>query len=255
MGMVLEYRQLSIDRAFVRFDSPQTFFDVGPYVDGSTPVVDLTEQRLLQWLMLFEPARQILFGELRFPSSAFYQPEVIRPFYSPGEGDIDLVICHWHAPHKAAAIECKRVKITVIDSERHQLNKLEDTQKGVQQANRLHNKFGFFQTYLMVLTVVEASRQDNSNIPCRGIDPEVSPIYGGATTFKRIVEFPGREDLNPEIGIVFFEVVQPSRLSIDTRVTLRICVHHPAQPRTQTDGETNRIVELIQTQEARLASF
>ena len=40
------------------------------------------------------------------------------------------------------------------------------------------------------------------------------------TTFKRIVEFPGRDDLKSDVGIVFVELVQPSGVSINERVTL-----------------------------------
>jgi len=66
------------------------------------------------------------------------------------------------------------------------------------------------------------------------------------TTFRRIVEFPGRDNLKPEVGIVFVEVVQPSGISIDERVTFRVCVHQPAKPRQQTTAETNRVAMLIQ---------
>lgn len=200
--------------------------------------------------MLFEPARSLIFGELGFPSTAFYEMEVVEPFFAAGEGDLDLFLCRLYAPHEAVALECKRVKIVVVDPHTHQLNKLEDTRKGVGQANRLYAKFGFFQTYLAVLTAVEASHQDDTNIPCRGIDASATPDYGQSKTFKRLVEFPVRDDLKPDIGIVFIEVVQPSWISIDEWVTIRVCVHHSAQQRTQTDSVTNQI-ELVMSEHTR----
>lgn len=152
-----------------------------------------------------------------------------------------LILCRRYAPHEAVALECKRVKIAVVNPQNHQLNKLEDTRKGVGQANRLYDKFGFFQTYLAILTAVEASHQDDTNIPCRGIDASATPDYGQSKTFKRIVEFPGRDDLKPDIGIISIEAVQPSGISMDERVTIRVCVHHPAQRRIQADSVTNQI--------------
>ncbi|MFZ0913537.1 MAG: hypothetical protein WBQ76_07650 [Candidatus Korobacteraceae bacterium] len=246
--MELKYRQRSIEFARIAHPyqlSQMRFFDVGPYVDGSTCVTEFTEKQLICWVMGFEPARQLLFEELGFFGSDFYKCAVEEPFYSPGKGDIDLVICRWQAPQEAAAIEFKRVKITVDDPEHHQLNKLEETYKGVEQANRLHESFRFYQTYLAIMIAIEASSQEDTNIPCRGIDPAATPDYGQTKTFKRIVEFPGREELQSDIGIVFFEVVQPSRISIDRRVTLRICVHHPSQRRTQSDSVTNQIEMLL----------
>ena len=255
MALTLIYRQTSVDTgspvlAGGRFRA--TLYDAAPYVSRCTSVTEIPEKEIVRWLMLFEPARRLLFGELGFPPWAFYQPEVVEPFYSAGKGDLDLVVCHRRAPHEAVALECKRVKVAVIDPEHHDLNKLQDTQDGVGQANRLHNKFGFFQTYLAVITAVEASRQEGTNIPCRGIDAAASPDYGDTKTFKRIVEFPGREDLNSDIGIVFVEVVQPSGISINERVTIRVCVHHPAQGRTQSDSVTNRVEILLR--ERRIAA-
>jgi len=38
------------------------------------------------------------------------------------------------------------------------------------------------------------------------------------------MEFPGGDALHRDIGIVFIETVQPSHLSIDKAVTVRVCV-------------------------------
>ena len=108
---------------------------------------------------------------------------------------------------------------------------------------RLYSRFGFFQTYLGVVTAVEASEQLDTNIPNRGVRSSSTPDFGDTKTFKRIVEFPGRDELNAAIGIIFIEIVQPSLVSIDRRATIRVCVHHP---RTQTADVTNRVETLIQ---------
>lgn len=221
--MILKYRQISIDIAHIPgFPESfrQTFFDVGRYIDGSSRVTQLDEKPLIRWMLLYEPARRLFFEALGHSATAFYQPEVVEPFYSANQGELDLIVCERHAPHQATAIEVKRVKVTVLDPEHHQLNKLEDIRDGVGQANRLYNKFGFFQTYLTVLTATDAAEQNNTNIPCRGIDPSATPNYGATKTLERIIDFPERSDLQDEIGIVFFDIVQPSRISIDKRVNL-----------------------------------
>lgn len=246
--LLLKYRQVSIDSAHIRgFPEKlqQTFFDPGPYLDGSIRVTELDEKPLVRWMMLFEPARRLLLDALGFPASAFCQPEVKEPFYSANDGDLDLIVCARHAPHEAAAIEFKRVKVTVLDPEHHQLNKLNNVRAGVDQANRLYKKFGFSQTYLTILTATDTCEQEGTNIPCRGIDPSATPDYGETKTLSRIVDFPDRDDLHDDIGIVFFDIVQPSRISIDKRVNLLVCVHQTAERRMQQDSVTNRIEILL----------
>jgi hypothetical protein len=248
MAMVLTYRQTSIDTSPAVLSGGRfraAFYDAARYIGGCTKVTDIPEKELIRWLLLFQPARELWFGELGFPPWAFYKPEVVEPFYPKGQGDLDLILCKPNSPHEAAAVECKRVKIVVEDPEHHALNRLTDTREGVRQANRVHNRFGFAQTYLAVLTSVEASAQEDTNVPCRGIDAAATPDFGQTKTFRRIVEFPGRDDLNSEIGIVFVEVVQPSGLSIDQRVTLRVCVHQLAQYREQSSAATNQMEMLL----------
>jgi hypothetical protein len=181
-------------------------------------------------------------------ADAFYRPEVVEPFHASGEGEMDLVVCERQAPHQAAVIEAKRVKVEVINSERDEVHKIGDIAKGVHQANTLYKRFGFFQHYLAVITAVDASEQSDSNIPCRGLRSETADLYDDRRTFTRIVDFPKRDDLKPEIGIIFIEVVQPSRMSLDRRATFRICVQHPATPRPQADSVTKNMIVLAGSQ-------
>src|SRR5262249_48160297 len=109
----------------------------------------------------------------------------------------------------------------------------------------IYNKWGFSQTYLTVLTATDASEQENTNIPCRGVDSSATPDYGETKTLTRIIDFPDRDDLEQEIGIVFFDIVHPSRISIDKRVNLLVCLRRSAQPRIQQDSVTNRMIELL----------
>ena len=94
---------------------------------------------------------------------------------------------------------------------------------------------------------VAASAQNETNIPNRGIRPHTTPQCGDTenTTFRQIIEFPGHAELHDDIGIVFIEIVQPSRLSIETQATARVCLYRRAQRRDQLDSVTNRIMEIM----------
>jgi hypothetical protein len=253
VGEILSFRQVSFDSAHIaRPDRPfsATFFESAPtpYVDGSTRVTEFDEKTIIHWLLLCPASRHLLFEMLGLPPDAFYQSQVVQPFYSMGEGDLDLIVCSRLSPHEAVAIECKRVKVETVNAGQDRINKLPDTARGVCQANRIYNgPFAFFQTYLAIITEVAASLQHEINIPNRGIHSHTTPQRGDTknTTFRQIVEFPGRAELHDDIGILFIEIVQPSRLSIDTQATARFCLYRRAERREQPDRVTNRVMEIM----------
>jgi hypothetical protein len=252
MAEVVTYRQISFDTSRVPAGHPvrTTFFEAAslPQIDGSTPVSEYAEKLIVRWLLVESSVRQMIFGELGLHPGAFYRPEVVEPFYAQGAGDLDLVACPILSPHRATAFECKRVKVEVVNAGEDTINKLQDVAGGVGQANRLYNgPHGFFETYLAIITEVTAAEQNEHNVPNRGVRSHSTPRNGDTdrTTFRQIIEFPGRDKLHLDIGILFIEVVQPSRLSIDTQVTLRVCVYRRAAPRDQLDSVTNRMVEMM----------
>jgi len=252
MGEVLTYRQISFDRAHIaprQLVKPRFFEAAGyPWLDGSTRITELDEKSLIRWLMFSPEARHVIFEELGLPSTTFYRPEVIQPFYAAGEGDLDLVLCPPTSPNVGYGVECKRVKVETVNAGQDRINKLQDVAYGVCQANRLYDGcFAFHQTYLAILTEVTGAGQDEINIPNRGVRAHTSPQRGdtGRTTFRQIVEFPGRDALHKDIGILFIEIVQPSHISIDKQATVRVCIYRRAEPREQRDGVTNRIREMM----------
>jgi len=253
MGEILSFRQISFDSAHIaRPGRPfnATFFESAPnpYVDGSTRVTEFDERTIIHWLMLCPASLHLLLEMLGLSSDAFYQSGVVQPFYAPGEGDLDLVLCPRLSPHEAVAIECKRVKVETVNTGQDRVNKLQDAARGVCQANRLYNgPLAFFQTYLAIITEVAAFTQDETNIPNRGVRSHTTPQCGDTknTTFRQIIEFPGRAELHNDIGIVFIEIVQPSRLSIDTQATARVCLYRRAEKRDQLDSVTNRVTEIM----------
>lgn len=254
MGEYLFYRQVSFDTVHVSLNQPDsaTFFEVAPYPsvdDGSARVTAFDEKPIIRWLMLCPSSRQIILEELGLPPDAFHRPEVVQPFYAPGEGDIDLIICPRLSPHQAVAFECKRVKVESVNIGKDKVNKLQDVAGGVRQANKLYNgSAAFFQTYLAIITEVDATGQGEINIPNRGIRSDTTPQRGDTrtTTFKQIVEFPGRAELHDDVGIIFIEIAQPSHLSIDKQASVRVCVYRRAERRDQLTGVTNRVIKIMQ---------
>src|ERR1019366_1493040 len=250
MSEALTYRWRSFDTAHIAPGQPvkARFFEVPPYpyVDGSTRVTEFDEKHIIRWLMLSPDSRELILEELGLPAAAFYCPEVVSPFYAPGEGDIDLILCPPLLPREAFALECKRIKVVSVNADQDKITKLQSIGGGVCQVKRLYNRHAFFQTYLAIITQVDATGQDERNIPSRGVRSHTTPQRGDTktTTFRQIVEFPGRAELNDDIGIVHIEIVQPSRLSIYTQATVAVCVHRRAKPREQHNEVTNRIREI-----------
>jgi len=258
MGEVLTYRQRTFDTVHIApGQSVQArFFETYPYMDGSTRVTEFDEKQIVRWLMLCRNSRDLILEALHLPPAAFYCPEVVSPFYAPGEGDLDLILCPPLSPDEAVVLECKRVKVESVNSDQDKMNKLQRVGSGVCQTKRLYNLHAFSETYLAIITEVDATSQDQdvSNVLFRGVRSHSTPQEGDTktTTFKQIVEFPGRSELYSghydHIGIIHIEIVQPSRLSIDKRATVAVCTFRRAKQREQHRSVTQNIREIMQNE-------
>jgi hypothetical protein len=225
------------------------YFEVPPYplVDGSPPVTQFEEKAIVDWLMA-GMYRQIVLAALGVPPDSCHATAVVQPFYVPGQGDIDLIVCPKSAPHLAIALECKRIKVESVNEGEDKINKLDAVVKGVYQVNVLYNgQFAFFLTYLCIISEVVAASQDPWNFPNRGVRPHTTPRQGDTkrTTFRQIVEFPGREKLHEDIGIIHLEIAQPSGLGIDKQANVRACAYRRPKRREQVDRVTNRVKEIM----------
>ena len=242
MRRLLHFRTLVMDT--VKLQQPTTTF----LLDRHEPVVSVTtwpEARIVDFIVAHPALRTFFLDVLLRTPGAFVRTRAIEPFISDRSrkpGDVDVMVAD--RPDEALAIECKRVKLTAIDQAHNRVNKLEQLADGVQQANALHD-LGFFQTYFAILTAVDARIQTHRNIPNRGLDPETTHNYGEANTFTRLVEFPNRERLHEEIGILFLELVQTTGANLTDQCILGLCIDHQAQPRLQTSRITNCINECV----------
>ncbi len=230
-----------------------TFFEAEASSDGSSGVTELEEKRVIGWMMGNFLARTRLLEALRLPAGTAYRTEVVRPFYVPRERDIDLILCAPGSPQEAMALECKRIKVRSLNPDQDQINKLKEIAHGVDQANELYNgRNGFFQTYLCVITEVECfaeagAFEADENIPNRGVRNYTRPASGdkNRTTLRQIIEFPGRDRLHEHVGIIHFEIVQPSPISIDRRGNIRAMIYRRAVSRDQSSAMTKRVMDIM----------
>ena len=260
MGEFLTYLQRTIDTIHIPPGQPIppkiNLFEAPPYSyeRGAARAMEVDEKLTVRWLMSYPSSREIILEALRLPATAYYYPEAVSPFYKRGEGDLDLILCPPWSPSEAFALECKHVKVESVTLDQDKINKLQHVGHGVHQVKRLYDLYAFFQTYLAIITVVDASGQHDTGIFTRGIRSHSTPQRGQDTetkTFKQIVEFPERSELEPkpydEIGIIHIELVQLSRFPIDKQATIAVCVLRRAEKREQTTDVTNRVREIMRS--------
>jgi hypothetical protein len=244
MPEVIVFRQLTVQTARISGPTLQLFTDADR---TARRAVEDPERVLVRWLMDKETVRNVVLEELRRAPGSFTDTAITHPLIENTNrkpGDIDLLICDPNRPDESLVVEWKRVKASVRGDGTNQVNRLDDVGGGVAQANALY-ELGFFQTCLGVLTVVDAHQQVSWNIPNRGIDSGTTSNYSGTNTFKSIIEFPRREELRDDIGILFVEIVQPTGRALDDLFTVRICVHRQPVPKTQRTNTTNRVREFL----------
>lgn len=250
MTEIVTFRQVSFDTLELRPDErvggaageavlfdPSRDSEPGDSEPGRHSVMSYDERAIIRWLMEPGPVRELILGEIGLPLNSRSFLETTSPFYKDGEGDLDLIL--YHVNRLAVALECKRIKAENVTAGEDRINKLQGTARGVQQVNRLYEKFGFHQTWLAIITEVFAASQDEATIVMRGLSPG---------SLQQLIHFPDREKLRPEIGILFIEVVQPSHTSFDKRGSVLVSAHHRAVSRDQTDDVTNRLKELLSCQ-------
>jgi hypothetical protein len=208
------------------------------------------EKRIVKWLLHEQPsAAQLILQELGMPLNSFVAREVTEPFTQPNKkpGDIDALICAPNKANQTMVIECKKVSVVAQNTRQDIVHKVEKIGKGVSQVNALR-ELGFHETYLAVITVVDGRERVGYNVLSRGIGDSTHDTHLGTRTqktLKRIYEFPRREDLHDDVGIMFIEVIQPTGKSLDEKFGVCICVDKRATPQEQSDTRTNQVREYI----------
>ncbi|HEX8456368.1 MAG TPA: hypothetical protein VF656_03520 [Pyrinomonadaceae bacterium] len=196
------------------------------------------EEAIVKWL-LGSAANDLLFRVLGVSQDSFVacsvkQPVVEDPQKKPG--DIDILICPEHRADRAIALQCKAVKVVAFNQEEDDVSKLPDIRGAVLQANKQRKNFGFHRNYLAIIVKADGRKRTHSNTIFRVPNQD---------TMKLLYEFPQRESLHSDVGILFIDISQPTGKSYDRMAVVGICHDEQAAVLDQSPNLTNRIKELM----------
>lgn len=208
--------------------------------ENSDSVTSMTEDQAIKWLFNSFPFRQTFierfFGNSNSIYSFFGKKD---PFVVHGKkpGDIDILLVDKERPDKIIAFECKRLKVTSVDSPLPKVNNANGIKHGVKQANGLQS-LGFYKSYLMIILLDDSRHFDYPNTMMRNSKwQEVEEIY----------DIPWNEPLNQDVGIVFVKITQPTGKHFNEMAGIGYCIDKEANEQEQTTSMTNRIKELLKT--------
>ncbi|TNF28009.1 MAG: hypothetical protein EP329_18675 [Deltaproteobacteria bacterium] len=193
------------------------------------------ESEVVTWCVGDHAARSALLERLGLSGDVDVYTEVTEPVVRASvekPGDID-VICLPRDLRFAVALEAKCVKVSLREDDSHKVNRLGKLRGAVDQANALHG-LGFHQTWLWVVLLVDGSRGNAPNPMGRRSDAAVREVAEAVQAWH----------LEPEVGLVFSELVQPTALSVNDQGGFMTAVIRPARPNHQGSGLCEQLEEL-----------
>lgn len=200
-------------------------------------VTNQSEEQILQWL-ISSSGGSFLLDKLQLSRRALQAFSVRSPVVeNPNHSDIDLILCQPELPQFSIGIQCKRVKIESLNEREDDVNKLPDIKKAVVQVNKQRENLGFHQNYLLIISQIFGRKFTKENAIFRRARAEAR---------HKIYEFPQRESLHEDVGIIFVEIGQPTGKSFKTQVNICLCVDKEASRLDQSPNLTNRIMQLFQ---------
>lgn len=243
MKRVLPFRTIVVDSHFLPAGTVLSegehldFFKVGQYEEEEVITEKKKhEEAIIKWI-LSSPARNLLLNELGISYDSFIDYSVKRPVIENPQkkpGDIDILICEHYKAEHTIAFQCKPVSVIAYNQDEDDVNKLPDIKDAVLQVNKQRDKLGFYKNYLVVVIKAYGRNRVKNNVLFRGPTEQ---------TFKQIYEFPQRESLNEDVGIVFIQITQPTGKSFNRMVSVGVCVDKEASILGQSPHLTNRIRE------------
>lgn len=163
-------------------------------------IADIPEDALVQYLLSDPYWRLNILGVRGIPQDVLDLQRVpLDNILGDFEGDVDILLCAQSQPDSATAIEVKRIKVGAEALRSEQPNKLHEYTRGVRQANRLA-RVGFSQVYLYVFVVVDSREQNAGHISYAGPPSQLR---------RKIEDTLSVSDLDPRIGLLHYEFVQP----------------------------------------------
>jgi hypothetical protein len=227
-----------------RVDRRIGFFD-GSGPDSDEKVTDRAEGQIVDWLATFPPPRELLLEELGLPANTYIQTGVIEPIIERNRrkppGDIDLIVVP--EPRCAIAIQVKRIRVLAETTHRDSTpgRNLGNITKLIEQANG-SREIGFCANYALVLIECFGAERSDYNFIARGSSPGV---------FRRIYHMTKDQPLHPDVGLIFVEIVQPTRTSLDRAGVVAVCMDKPAVALDQPADLTARIRQLVANNPSR----
>jgi hypothetical protein len=221
-----------------RLDQRIGFFD-GSGPESDEKITDRAEGQIVDWLVAFPPARELLLEELGITANTYIQTGVIEPLIERNRrkppGDIDLIMVP--EPRRAIAIQVKRIRVLAETTHRDSTpgRNLGNITKLIEQANG-SREIGFCANYALVLVECYGAERSDYNFIARGSSPGV---------FRRIYHMTKDQPLHPDVGLIFVEIIQPTRTSVDRAGMVAVCVDKPAVPLDQPADLTARIRQLM----------
>lgn len=177
-------------------------------------VTEIDEESLLKFFMS-SPGSQLLFKRLDLPPNSRIAFSVREPIQrNINHPDFDLVICNPRSPHLTTAIQCKRVKVTAINDDKDKVNKLEGVGQVVKQARIQREEYGFHQNYIALFIQTFGRNREKQNVLFRGPRDE---------TFQEIYDFPQRDSVHEDVGIIFIKITQPTGTDFREKGSIGIC--------------------------------
>lgn len=204
-------------------------------------VIDKNEEQILKWFMNSEGGKFLL-AKLGFTNKVYCSFSVREPVVKNSSySDIDLILCELNLPQFSIGIQCKRVKVESMiynkeGEKQEEINKLSDIKKAVVQVNKQREHTAFHRNYLLILSQIFGRNFTQENTLFRKPSQE---------TQRRIYEFPQKESLNEDVGIIFVEIVQPTGETFRNRTNIGICIDKEAARIDQTSILTKSIEDLL----------
>lgn len=150
-------------------------------------------------------------------------------------GDLDLLIIDSASPQRAIVLECKRIKVEIIEDQTEKVNKVEDLKELVGQVNdRL--KRGFHKVYLIAIIVSDGRNKIANNILFN---------HASSETLESIYTHPYLDKLDTKAGMLFLEPSQLTSKDFNLQAGCGIYEMRKPTPQRQPKDLTKKIESFV----------
>ncbi|MFM9903635.1 MAG: hypothetical protein ACKVQJ_03580 [Pyrinomonadaceae bacterium] len=130
--------------------------------------------------------------------------------------------------------------MTTVRDSKDKVNKLGGIGKVVKQARIQREEYGFHQNYIALFIQTFDRDRVKANILFSGLSEE---------TFKEIYDFPQRDSVHEDVGIIFIKITQPTGTDYREKGSIGVCVDKAAGKLTQTSALTGQLSDLMKQNE------